>query len=96
MWQIGDEHHHRRCRCYIGHVNTAHEGFATSAAEVEQALWSAVRALNERATTLETLAASAARIGNGQSASTYVSRARETRAQVELARQFMLELARPR
>jgi len=95
MWQLGDEQH-RRYRCYLGHVSSAHEVLAASAAEVEQALWSAVRALGERATTLETLATDAARIGNGQSAEGYAVRAREARAQVEVARRFMLELARAR
>jgi hypothetical protein len=40
-------------------------------AEVEAALWSAIRALNDRATTFETLAKDAARISNDQSAALY-------------------------
>ena len=95
MWQLGDEHA-RRFRCYLGHATTARELLDTSAAEVEAALWSAVRALNDRAMTLEALAADAERGGSGQSAETYALRARETRAQVEVARQFMLDLSRPK
>jgi two-component system, chemotaxis family, protein-glutamate methylesterase/glutaminase len=95
MWQVGDEAL-RRYRCYLGHVATASEMLNASAAEVDSALWSAVRALNDRATTLETLRDDASRIGNGQSAASYESRARETRQQVEIARQFVLELSRPR
>jgi two-component system chemotaxis response regulator CheB len=95
MWQLGDEVL-RRFRCYLGHVATGAEMLHASAVEVEAALWSAVRALNDRATTLETLRDDAARVGNGQSAGSYASRARETRQQVEVARTFMLELSRPR
>lgn len=95
MWQLGDEMF-RRFRCYLGHVATEAEMLQANAAEVEAALWSAVRALNDRATSLETLRDDAARIGNGHSAQSYASRARETRQQVEVARKFMLELSRPR
>jgi len=95
MWQLGDENL-RSFRCYLGHAVTAGEMLIASSVEVEAALWSAVRALNDRATTLETLATDATRIGNGQSAEAYEHRAREARQQVEIARQFMLDLARPR
>ncbi len=66
----------------------------TSSAEVETALWSAVRALSDRAATLETLASDAARVGSSQTAEAYRSRAREARHQAELARRFMLDLGR--
>jgi two-component system chemotaxis response regulator CheB len=92
MWQVGDEAA-RRFRCYLGHAVTARELLHASTAEVESALWSAVRALNDRAITLETLATDAARFGNHQSAEGYSSRAREARDQAELARRFMLDLS---
>lgn len=93
LWKVGDQEL-RRFRCYLGHATTARELLVASAAEVESALWSAVRALNDRATMLETLADDAKNIGNGQSAETYTSRAREARHQAELARKFMLDLGR--
>jgi len=93
MWQVGDEQV-RRFRCYLGHATTAQELLISSAAEVESALWSAVRALNDRAATLETLASDATRAGSALIAVTYASRAQETRAQADLARKFMLELGR--
>lgn len=95
LWKIGDEEL-RRFRCYLGHVSTATELLRASAVEVESALWSAVRALNDRATTLETLAADATKIGNGQSAQAYAIRARDARKQAEVARQFILDLGRPK
>jgi two-component system chemotaxis response regulator CheB len=93
MWQISDPQV-RRYRCYLGHATTARELLATSAAEVESALWSAIRALNDRAVTLETLAEDARRGANEQNAETYAQRARGAREQAELARSFMIELGR--
>jgi two-component system chemotaxis response regulator CheB len=77
-------------------VASASDLLDASALEVESALWSAVRALNDRASTLETLATDATRIGNGQSSESYATRARETREQAELARRFMIDLGRSR
>jgi two-component system, chemotaxis family, protein-glutamate methylesterase/glutaminase len=94
LWQVGGEES-RRYRCYLGHVASASEMLQASAVEVESALWSAVRALHDRATTLETLAQDAKRIGNGQSSETYTKRAQEARQQAELARKFMLDLGHP-
>jgi two-component system, chemotaxis family, protein-glutamate methylesterase/glutaminase len=94
-WQIGEEDN-RRYRCYLGHVVTARELLVQGAIEIEAALWSAVRALNERAMTLETLAKDSERSGNPQSAAIYQSRAAETRTQADVARQFMLDLMQPK
>jgi two-component system chemotaxis response regulator CheB len=93
MWEVQDPKV-RRYRCYLGHAHTARELLATSAQEVETALWSAIRALNDRAVTLETLASDAQRIGSEQNAAAYAQRARAARAQAELARTFMVELGR--
>ena len=95
LWKLGDERL-RRYRCYNGHAATAAELVAASNAQVEVALWSAVRALNDRASTLETLAADAQRLGNEQTAETYSARGREARHHAELAREFILSLGRPR
>ena len=61
---------------------------------VENALWSAVRALHDRASTLETLATDAAKLGNAQTSEAYAERSREARRQIELARQFILDLVK--
>lgn len=94
MWLLGDERG-RRYRCYLGHVSTARAMLVHESLEIEAALWSAVRALNDRAATLETLAADAERLGNLQSATAFTLRAKETRAQGELARKFLVDLAAP-
>jgi two-component system, chemotaxis family, protein-glutamate methylesterase/glutaminase len=95
MWQVGDRAL-RRYRCYLGHAATARELLRASSHEVESALWSAVRALQDRVTTLETLAADAEQIGNGQSAESFASRAREAHQQLAILRQFMTDAGRPR
>jgi len=91
MWQLGDSQD-RRFRCYLGHVTTARQLLDANTNELESALWSAVRALHDRASMLETLAHDAKQIGSGQAAEDYAHRAREARDQSNLARQFMLDL----
>ena len=93
-WLIGDENN-RRYRCYLGHVNSARELLTQESLEVEAALWSAVRALHDRASTLETLAKDAERLNRPGVADLYAQRARETRAQAELARKFLLDVVKP-
>jgi two-component system chemotaxis response regulator CheB len=95
LWEVGGDQL-RRYRCYLGHATTAGELLEARQAEVEAALWSAVRALNDRASTLETLATDSKRIGNGHSAEAYATRAREARKQADIARTFMLDLNRQR
>jgi len=93
LWQIGSEKL-RRWRCYLGHVHGARQLLDQSDENVEAALWSAIRALHERAATWETLACDAEASGGDRVASDYATRARETREQAELARRFMLDLLR--
>ena len=93
MWALGDERT-RRYRCYNGHASTAADMLVSSGTEVETALWSAVRALNDRASTLEALATDARRLDNVISSETYAERAREARAEAEVVREFMQSLTR--
>jgi two-component system chemotaxis response regulator CheB len=93
-WMLGDEHG-RRYRCYQGHVSSARDLLVQSGLEVETALWSAVRALTDRAMTLETLTADAQRLGRTQVAELFAERARTARTQAELARQFMIDVVKP-
>ncbi len=85
LWEIGDEKL-RRYRCYLGHVATAREMMRDNADNLEAALWSAVRSLHDRATTYETLAQDAQRLGRAQLQQLYGNRAKEARAQADLAR----------
>jgi two-component system chemotaxis response regulator CheB len=92
-WLIGDEHS-RRYRCYLGHVNSARQLLAQESRELESALWNAVRALNDRANTLETLAEDSNRLGRAQVSQLYQERAREARTHAELAHKFLSDLVR--
>ena len=95
MWTF-DEEPERRFRCELGHVTTARDIFERGSDEVEAALWSAIRALSDRAHTLEVLGMEAATRDNPHSASSYSVRSREARAQAHLLRELMLELTRVR
>jgi two-component system chemotaxis response regulator CheB len=90
-WVIGDEHT-RRYRCYLGHVNSAREVLQHESLATEAALWSAVRALHERAMTLESLAADSDRMGRAQVAELYAERAKEARSQATLAHKFLTDV----
>ncbi|MBA2540337.1 MAG: chemotaxis protein CheB [Deltaproteobacteria bacterium] len=90
-WLIGDEHA-RRYRCYLGHVSSARDVLLHESLATEAALWSAVRALHERAMTLESLAADSDRVGRSQVAEIYAGRAREARSQATLAHKFLTDV----
>jgi len=92
LWQLGDAAL-RRYRCYLGHAVTARELLAASEVEVGAALWSAVRALGDRAATLETLAEDAER-RSGEAAQVYAAHAREAREHADLVRRFVLDMQR--
>jgi two-component system chemotaxis response regulator CheB len=93
IWRVGDELS-RAYRCYLGHVTSTATMLSMKNTEVERALWTAVRSLQERATALARLAADARRIGAPMSASEYEHRAHEAHSQAERARQFLLDLQR--
>jgi two-component system chemotaxis response regulator CheB len=92
LWSVGSRGA-PRFRCYLGHVVTARELLAQSEEQVEAALWNAVRALYERASTLDTLASDARTLAS-PGADEYQERAQKTRTQAEIARQFLLDLGR--
>jgi two-component system chemotaxis response regulator CheB len=93
LWDLGDPAQ-RRYRCYLGHAVTAREIIDASDSAVESALWSAVRALHDRATALEQLGHDSRQIGNGYAAQEFALRAKEARTQASLAHRFMLDLRR--
>ncbi len=94
MWELG-EPSTRHYRCYLGHAHAARDLLVRQDREVERALWSAVRSLDERASTLETMATDSTRMNRPQIAEVYGSRAREARRQAGLARQFLIDLVGP-
>jgi two-component system, chemotaxis family, protein-glutamate methylesterase/glutaminase len=91
LWEIGDERQ-RSFRCYLGHSVSAETMVAMKSGEIERSLWAAVRALQERASTLAKLAMDAHRIGVGLAAAEYERRSAETRADADRAREFLLDM----
>jgi two-component system, chemotaxis family, protein-glutamate methylesterase/glutaminase len=93
LWKLAGPEH-GRFRCYLGHVVNADALLEYADEQVESALWSAVRALHERAATWDALAVDARQGGSESLAADYVLRSREARDQAELARKFLLDLMR--
>jgi two-component system, chemotaxis family, protein-glutamate methylesterase/glutaminase len=79
----------RKYRCHVGHAFSDLALLAGQDEEVERALWSALRTLEERARTLESIAETDWRAGRQQAASASVERAAESRDQAERIRQLL-------
>ena len=92
-WDIGNPRW-RRYRCYLGHQSSADRLLAESRENVEAAMWSAIRALQERVTTYDRLASDALAAGSRGTHELFHDKANEARTQVDLAREFMVRLAR--
>ncbi len=88
MWDVGTPQL-RRYRCYLGHVASATRVLREGDAKIEGAMWSAIRALHERAVTYDTLAADSKKAGSAAASEVFTTKAAEAREQVELARAFM-------
>lgn len=93
LWEIGDTTA-RGYRCYLGHSISPATMLQLKGTEVEMSLWAAVRALQERAGTLNRLAADSRRRGADLAAVEYESRAREAHEHADKARRFLLDLQR--
>jgi two-component system chemotaxis response regulator CheB len=93
MWHVKDGGP-PRYRCYLGHAMSANARLAKYDDEVELALWNAVRALNERATTLGALASDARARQDGASAGEFDQQSRAAKEQARLAYEFMQSLTR--
>jgi two-component system chemotaxis response regulator CheB len=91
LWEIGPESA-RTYRCYLGHAGSARDLLCHQSGRVEDALWSALRALNEQAALSGRLAADAERGGRHQAAATHAAQQRELGEQVERVHTFLLDL----
>lgn len=87
MWKVRDAY-----RCYLGHVMTGRTLLERNHDQVEGALWTAVRALFERAMTLNDLANTAADMAKPLAEHEYRARSLEAKRQAETLRAFVLEL----
>lgn len=88
LWQTG-EGARAVYRCHVGHALTARALLENQSVQLEQSLWAAVRALTERASTLERLAAG---VKNSRAVADFRERASEARLQAEQGRSFLISL----
>ena len=79
-----------RYRCRVGHALTADTLVAEQGESLETALWTALRALEERSALARRLAARSREVGNAQLAARYEERVHEGDQSALLIRQMLL------
>ncbi len=92
LWEI-DDHGFLRFRCRVGHAFTARHLGAEQHQAVETALWSALRALEERASLYRRMAERATRSFHGMTAQRYEERAENSNANARVLRDFLVQVA---
>ena len=80
-------------RCHVGHVYSARTLDELQGVEVEDALWGAVRTLEDRAALLRRLSRDAERRGASTSAKDFGRRAEHAARQAQILRRFVLDSA---
>jgi two-component system chemotaxis response regulator CheB len=88
LWEIDDEEL-PRFRCRVGHAYSAEGTVEAQGEAIETALWTALRALQERAQLSERLAARVGSAGAKQSQARFEDFAREAREQAEVIRRLL-------
>ena len=94
LWEM-DEPGMLRFRCRVGHAYTAKHLELEQGQSVENALWAAVRALEEGVSLFRRMAQAAAARKNSPLAARYEQRVREKLAHVELLRKLLVERQQP-
>jgi two-component system chemotaxis response regulator CheB len=88
LWELNDPDL-LRFRCRVGHAYTADGAVQAQGESVEAALWTALRALQERAQLSDRLAARVGGAGANQSRARFESFAREAREQADVIRRVL-------
>ena len=88
LWELDDEDL-IRFRCRVGHAYTADGAVEAQGESVEAALWTALRALQERAQLSERLAARVGSAGANQSRARFEEFAREAREHADVIRRLL-------
>jgi two-component system chemotaxis response regulator CheB len=88
LWEMDDEEM-LRFRCRVGHAYTAEGAVDAQGESVEAALWTALRALRERAQLSERLAERVGSAGAEQSRARFEAYAREAREQADVIRRVL-------
>jgi two-component system chemotaxis response regulator CheB len=89
LWQL-QEGGHMRFRCHVGHAYTEESFYSEKTDEIEAALWSALRALQEHAHLLGNMAAGAKRRGHSYSGKRFEDSQAETERRAEVIRRVLL------
>ena len=89
LWEL-EEGELPRFRCRVGHAYSAEDAVASQGASVETALWTALRALRERAQLSERLADRVGANGAKQSKARFEEFAREAHEQAEAIRRLLV------
>lgn len=94
LWEI-DQSGLLRYRCRVGHAYTVRHLRAEQRQEVETALWSALRALEENASLCRRMAGQARKVNHDLAAQTFDERADTAETNSETLRNFLLQVATP-
>lgn len=89
LWEI-DEGELIRFRCHVGHAYSAESLMAGQTDALEQALWTAVRALEEKASLARRIAARMRRSNSELTAARFESQAQDAQERAILVRQVLL------
>lgn len=90
LWQMETDKS-RRFRCHVGHGYTARSLIAEQDESIERALWAAMRAMEERANIVTTMAKDERKNGRDKSAELYEERAEESRTHAAALRKLLVE-----
>jgi two-component system, chemotaxis family, protein-glutamate methylesterase/glutaminase len=88
LWAMDEDY--TRYRCHVGHAYTARSLLVAQEEDVERSLWAAVRALQHRSSTFESLAVRAGEHDQPAMMKLYQARAQEARMHSDRARRFLL------
>lgn len=90
MWELEDGKL-LRYECHVGHSFTAESLLSEQSDHLEQALWSALRALEEQAAFRRRLALHASHVGRVSSAREFVAQARDAERRAASLRRWLLD-----
>ena len=90
MWELRHEKL-TRYRCRLGHAFTEEALLAGQSETIEQALWAAVRTMEDRMRVLSTLASGRRERGQSKLAELYETHAVELKTHAQQIRQMLLE-----
>jgi two-component system chemotaxis response regulator CheB len=90
LWEL-HQNKLRRYRCRIGHAFTEASLLAGQSEEIERALWTAVRTMEERARTLTSMAHNRRERGHDRVAGLWETQATELKTYTQQLRKLLLE-----